>query len=110
MCGAPGRPIAPSRGLRLYYLPLFIPIYFYFDLNGRHPSPGRREDAPLALAAVAARVGGRRVRAQVPDRLPVARDLHRAARGEPVAPRDRARGAPLVARRQGLGVASDPQA
>src|SRR2546425_627437 len=26
MCGAPGRPIVPSRGLRVYYAPMPLPI------------------------------------------------------------------------------------
>src|SRR5256886_1365358 len=59
---------------------------------------------------MAARPGGRRPGAQVLHRLPVAGDLRGAAGRRSVAPRRRAGGESLVARGQGVGLASDPEA
>src|SRR6266571_3793638 len=72
--------------------------------------PGIIADARVALGAMARRACRGRAGAQVSHGLPVARDGRRAARRESAAPRGRVRRESLVARRQGVGVASHPQA
>src|SRR5437016_5725418 len=79
--------------------------------SARSPS-SHRDGAPLALALalVAGGADRRGAGTQVPRRLSLACDRRRPVRGGPVAPGRRPGRQSFLARREGLGVASDPQA